>query len=55
MHCGIQFLKSHGACIQTTVVCMKIPTHMMTLARNSVSFNINDSVISNSTEIADAF
>ena len=32
MHCGIQFLKSHGVCIQTTVVCMKIPTHMMTLA-----------------------
>ena len=35
MHRGIQFLKSHRACIQTTVVCMKIPTHMMThLLRN---------------------
>ena len=34
MYCGIHFLKSHGACIQTRVVCMKIPTHMMTLAKN---------------------
>ena len=32
LHRRIQFLKSHGACIQTTVVCMKVPTHMMTLA-----------------------